>query len=224
MISEPKRTMRQATIVQKAKRRVEERLKKMKMKRDSTNEESLAGGISRRGSLENVQNENVIGETSEFVVLKERRLVNKGVIKDGMLRFGFLLEITHPGSLPDAGLMAALLDLVRLLLFFTYLSCGIHTLQTYYSITAKNSCCRKSLYSVGMFLPCTLLQSWSLATLDEVSNFPTIMCWNGWKAGRVKNKISRFTKNFWQDVLSMGRGETTLFSHSLTFEPFYCLL
>lgn len=116
-ISEPKRTMRQATIVQKAKRRVEERLKKMKMKRDSTNEESLAGGISRRGSLENVQNENVIGETSEFVVLKERRLVNRAVIKDGMLRFGFLLEITHPGSLPDAGLMAALLDLVNHLHF-----------------------------------------------------------------------------------------------------------
>ncbi|CAL8099332.1 unnamed protein product [Orchesella dallaii] len=112
-ISEPKRTMRQATIVQKAKRRVEERLKKMKMKRDSTNEESLAGGISRRGSMENVQNENLIGETSEFVVLKERRLVNKTVIKDGMLRFGFLLEITHPGSLPDAGLMAALLDLPK---------------------------------------------------------------------------------------------------------------
>lgn len=111
-ISEPKRTIRQATIVQKAKRRVEERLKKMKMKRDSTNEESLAGGISRRGSMENVQNENVVGETSEFVVLKERRVVNKTVIKDGLLRFGFLLEITHPGSMPDAGLMAALLDLV----------------------------------------------------------------------------------------------------------------
>jgi len=54
----------------------------------------------------------VIGETSEFVVLKERRLVNKDVVKAGMERFGFLLEITHPGSLPDGGLMAALLDLV----------------------------------------------------------------------------------------------------------------
>lgn len=42
--SEPKRTMRQATIVQKAKRRVEERLRRMKIKRDSTNEDSLAGG------------------------------------------------------------------------------------------------------------------------------------------------------------------------------------
>lgn len=59
--SEPKRTMRQATIVQKAKRRVEERLRRMKIKRDSTNEDSLAGGVSRKGSLENVQSENVRG-------------------------------------------------------------------------------------------------------------------------------------------------------------------
>ncbi|OXA46443.1 Protein unc-80 [Folsomia candida] len=110
--SEPKRTMRQATIVQKAKRRVEERLRRMKIKRDSTNEDSLAGG-SRKGSLENVTSENVIGETSEFVVLKERRLVSKDVVKAGIRRFGFLLEITHPGSLPDAGLMAALLDLPK---------------------------------------------------------------------------------------------------------------
>jgi hypothetical protein len=57
--SEPKRTMRQATIVQKAKRRVEERLRRMKIKRDSTNEESLAGGVSRKGSVENVTSENV---------------------------------------------------------------------------------------------------------------------------------------------------------------------
>jgi hypothetical protein len=59
MTSEPKRTMRQATIVQKAKRRVEERLKRMKIKRDSTNDESLVGGMSRKGSMENVTSENV---------------------------------------------------------------------------------------------------------------------------------------------------------------------
>jgi len=45
-------------------------------------------------------------------VLKERKLVNPIVVKDGLMRFGFLLELTHPGSLPDAHLMAALLDLV----------------------------------------------------------------------------------------------------------------
>ncbi|CAG7787075.1 unnamed protein product [Allacma fusca] len=106
-----KSTRRQATIVQKAKRRVEERLKRMKIKRDSTNDETTAGGLSRRGSFENINNENVVGESSEFVVLKERRLVNRTTVRDGLLRFGFLLEITLPGSLPDAHLMAALLDL-----------------------------------------------------------------------------------------------------------------
>jgi len=61
----------------------------------------------------------VIGEGNEFVVLKERRLVNPIVIKEGLLRLGFLLEITQPGSLPDAHLMAAMLDLVKTL-FFNY--------------------------------------------------------------------------------------------------------
>jgi hypothetical protein len=60
--NEPKRTLRlrQATIVQRAKRRVEERLRRMRMKRDSTNDEhGSGGGLSRRGSMENVSNENV---------------------------------------------------------------------------------------------------------------------------------------------------------------------
>jgi len=114
--NEPKRSMRQATIVQRAKRRVEERLRRMRMKRDSTNDEhGSGGGISRRGSMENITNENLIGETNEFVVLKERRLVNPRIVREGLLRFGFLLEITHPGSLPDAHLMAALLDLPKTL-------------------------------------------------------------------------------------------------------------
>ena len=59
--NEPKRTMRQATIVQRAKRRVEERLRRMRMKRDSSNDEhGSGGGLSRRGSVENITNENVI--------------------------------------------------------------------------------------------------------------------------------------------------------------------
>lgn len=33
----------------------------------------------------------------------------------GMLRFSFLLEICSPGSVPDAQLVAALLDLVNLI-------------------------------------------------------------------------------------------------------------
>ena len=107
-----KTTRRQATIVQKAKRRVEERLKRMKIKKDSTNEETTTGGLSRRGSFENLNNDHVAGESNEFVVLRERRLVNRKIVREGLYRFGFLLEITMPGTLPDAHLMAALLDLV----------------------------------------------------------------------------------------------------------------
>lgn len=55
-----KRTIRQATIVQKAKRRVEERLRRIKLKRDSTNEEyNVSGAPSRKSSLENIATENV---------------------------------------------------------------------------------------------------------------------------------------------------------------------
>lgn len=49
---------------------------------------------------------------SEFVVLKERRLVPRVSVLDGMLRFSFLLETCQPGSVPDSHLMASLLDLV----------------------------------------------------------------------------------------------------------------
>ncbi|CAB0043579.1 unnamed protein product [Trichogramma brassicae] len=67
------------------------------------------GGIdySRKDSLDI---EDATRET-EFVVLKERRLVPKQAILDGMLRFSFLLDTCHPGTVPDHHLMAALLDL-----------------------------------------------------------------------------------------------------------------
>lgn len=53
---------------------------------------------------------------SEVVVLKERRLVPIEPVRQGMLRFSFLLEICSPGSVPDAQLVAALLDLVNFVL------------------------------------------------------------------------------------------------------------
>lgn len=65
--------------------------------------------LSRRNSIE-------LGETSresEFVVLKERKLVATLPVLNGMLRFSFLLEICPPGSVPDPHLLAAVLDLVR---------------------------------------------------------------------------------------------------------------
>lgn len=64
--------------------------------------------FSRRNSMD-------IGETSresEFVVLKERRLVPRLAVFKGMQRFSFLLETCQPGSVPDHHLISAILDLV----------------------------------------------------------------------------------------------------------------
>lgn len=61
------------------------------------------------------RNSNEIGDLSResiFVVLKERRLVPKTVVYEGMLRFSFLLETCQPGSVPDHHLIGAILDLV----------------------------------------------------------------------------------------------------------------
>lgn len=66
-----------------------------------------------------------IGEASresEFVVLKERRLVPRMAVFEGMQRFSFLLETCQPGSVPDHHLIGAILDLVsnRKFFFFRY--------------------------------------------------------------------------------------------------------
>ena len=39
-------------------------------------------------------------------------MVSGPAIYDGMLRFSFLLEACQPGTIPDANLIAAVLDLV----------------------------------------------------------------------------------------------------------------
>ncbi|KAK2588606.1 hypothetical protein KPH14_006375 [Odynerus spinipes] len=96
--------------LQKARRRMEDQLNKIgfgKSKKKESLEEPPGSYYSRRNSLE-------LGEASresEFVVLKERRLVPRTAVYDGMLRFSFLLETCQPGSVPDHHLMAAILDL-----------------------------------------------------------------------------------------------------------------
>ncbi|EFN65650.1 Uncharacterized protein KIAA1843 [Camponotus floridanus] len=94
----------------KAKRRMEDQLNKIgfgKSKKKESMEETPGSYFSRRNSME-------LGEAcreSEFVVLKERRLVPCSAVFNGMLRFSFLLETCQPGSVPDPHLMASLLDL-----------------------------------------------------------------------------------------------------------------
>lgn len=68
---------------------------------------------------------------SEVVMLKERRLVPIEPVREGMLRFSFLLETCTPGSVPDPQLVAAVLDLVSVshCLIYTRIQVVIHHLH-----------------------------------------------------------------------------------------------
>ncbi|XP_052808844.1 protein unc-80-like isoform X2 [Mya arenaria] len=45
------------------------------------------------------------------IVMREKRLVDKFIVKSGMLRFNFLLECCHPGTVPDPQLVASMIQL-----------------------------------------------------------------------------------------------------------------
>ncbi|CAH0559503.1 unnamed protein product [Brassicogethes aeneus] len=96
--------------IQKAKRRMEDKFKfvlKKGKKKDGSLEDSAGGMFSRKNSFE-------FGETSresEFVILKERKLISTDLVYNGTLRLSFLLETCPPGSVPDAHLLASVLDL-----------------------------------------------------------------------------------------------------------------
>lgn len=68
---------------------------------------------------------------SEVVMLKERRLVPIEPVREGMLRFSFLLETCTPGSVPDPQLVAAVLDLVSVshCLIYIRIQVVIHHLE-----------------------------------------------------------------------------------------------
>lgn len=96
---------------QKARRRVERRLNRFglgKGKKKVGGQEEVSGSyFSHRSSID-------LGDgprESEVVVLKERRLIPTEPIREGMLRFSFLLETCSPGSVPDPQLISAILDL-----------------------------------------------------------------------------------------------------------------
>ena len=52
------------------------------------------------------------GRDMFLVAPRERKMVSCPAILDGMLRLNFLLEACQPGTIPDAHLIAAILDLV----------------------------------------------------------------------------------------------------------------
>ncbi|CAH2006084.1 unnamed protein product [Acanthoscelides obtectus] len=87
-----------SNVIKKAKRRMEGKfkfvLKKGKRKMVVRRTPELAGETSRE---------------SEFVVLKERKLVSTTLVHEGVARLSFLLETCPPGSVPDAHLLASTL-------------------------------------------------------------------------------------------------------------------
>lgn len=65
--------------------------------------------LSRRDSLDDGDHPH----QSEFVVLKERKLVQIKQLKAGIQRFSAMMEMCTPGSVPDASFLSAIFDLVR---------------------------------------------------------------------------------------------------------------
>jgi len=79
----------------------------------------------------------------ELLVVREKKLVDKYMVKTGMLRFSFLLECCQPGSFPDSQLMAAMLDLVgcRALLFLSlFLFHSVLVLLSVVCVCVYNMC------------------------------------------------------------------------------------
>lgn len=105
---------------------------------------------------------------SEFVVLKERRLVTISPVYNGLLRFSFLMESCPPGSVPDAHLLASVLDLVSKMHSF-YLQ--ITNLS--FSASFRSSFTRRRPPRMRLLRP--LLQQRPMARLDETElpDFPT---------------------------------------------------
>jgi len=64
--------------------------------------------LSRRDSLDDGDHPH----QSEFVVLKERKLVQIKQLRAGIQRFSIMMEMCGPGSVPDANFISAAFDLV----------------------------------------------------------------------------------------------------------------
>ena len=57
-----------------------------------------------------------LGRDTEVIYYRERHLVPIDDVRQGIVTFSFLLETSAPGTIPDPLLIAALLDLVSILL------------------------------------------------------------------------------------------------------------
>ncbi|XP_025208646.1 protein unc-80 homolog isoform X2 [Melanaphis sacchari] len=76
-------------------------------KKDKSTEDSQGSYLSRRDSLDDGDHPH----QSEFVVLKERKLVQIKQLRVGIQRFSIMMEMCGPGSVPDANFISAAFDL-----------------------------------------------------------------------------------------------------------------
>ncbi|CAG5120059.1 unnamed protein product, partial [Candidula unifasciata] len=74
---------------------------------------TLGKKMTRKGSCDDFfkQKSGLKNDGVDLSMVREKKMVDKFLIKSGMLRFSFLLECCHPGSLPDPQLIASMLDL-----------------------------------------------------------------------------------------------------------------
>lgn len=70
---------------------------------------------------------------------KSKNVVNLGAIRQGMKRFQFLLNCCEPGTIPDASILAAALDLVSH--FWSLVTCWEHVHLWWSTVIHQRSSC-----------------------------------------------------------------------------------
>lgn len=140
---------------------------------------------------------------SEFIVLKERKLISTSAVLNGTMRFAFLLETCPPGSVPDANLLASVLDLVSYVFNHIFIWNSIH-----FSI-AEISKCSESCILDGMRIFCTLLQQGAMANMDEtkLSFIQTFRSFVNERTTDRCSKVSYSSEISWKNVSTVGRGK-----------------
>ena len=100
--------MNQKSTFFKAKKRVEDQFRNVFGKNKMKQSFEETPDLSRKNSLDY---DRANCDTHDQFTIRMSKTVPLQILKDGMLKFQFLLESCTPGTIPDAQLVAAMLDL-----------------------------------------------------------------------------------------------------------------
>lgn len=113
------------------------------------------------------------GREMFMVIPRERKMVSAPAVYDGMLRLSFLLEACQPGTVPDASLIAAVLDLVCSYLD-SFLKLGLEFIRSstrcFFLTTASIARDCTGCLPLRVCPLCASLQPRPVAVLDEVES------------------------------------------------------